>query len=78
MEEFTIADKNVYFYKLVITDNTTGDEVSPDRFKGLFSDIIARAAINNSIDCTGTNPEPVMLDVLEDTDAYLFEQKTPQ
>ena len=67
-----MADKNVYFYKLVITDNTTGDEVSPDRFKGLFSDIIARAAINNSIDCTGTNPEPVMLDVLEDTDAYLF------
>jgi hypothetical protein len=72
MEGFTLADKNVYFYKVVLTDNTTGDEVTPERFKALFSDIIARVAINNSIDCTGSNPEPVMLDVLEDTDEYLF------
>ena len=67
-----MADKNVYFYKVVLIDNTTGDEVPPDRFKGLFSDIITRMAINNSIDCTGSNLEPVMLDVLEDTDEYLF------
>lgn len=67
-----MADKNVYFYKIVLTDNTTGAEVAPDRFKSLFSEIISRTAINNSIDCTGSNPEPVMLDVLEDTDEYLF------
>lgn len=67
-----MANKNVYFYKIVLTDNEHAEEVSTTRFKAIFSDIITRAAINHSIDCTGTQLEPVILDILEDTDEYLF------
>lgn len=75
-----MADKNVYFYKIVLTDNESAEEVPTTRLKAIFSDIITRATINHSIDCTETQLEPVMLDILEDTDEYLFarlNQKRP-
>lgn len=65
--------KNVYLFKVVLRDTTTNTEVPVNVFKGLFDEIFARESKNNAIQLTvDYDPEPIMLDILENTDEYLF------
>ena len=67
-----MAKKNVYFYELVIKESQTGKEVRAEQFKTLLEDIIKRNSVNNSIALTYEQTEPVLMDIIEDTEEYLF------
>lgn len=65
--------KNVYLFKVVLRDTTTNTEVPVSGFKGLFDEIVARESKNNAIQLTvDHDPETIMLDIIENTDEYLF------
>lgn len=64
--------KNIYLFKVVIHDTQTNTEVPVHLFKGLFQEIIDRESRNNALKLTYEDAEPMMLDILENTDEYLF------
>ncbi len=72
--------KNIYIYKVVIRDTQTNAEVPVHLFKELFQDVFDREGRNNALKLTYEDTEPMMLDILENTEEYLFarlNQKRP-
>lgn len=68
-----MATKNMYMFKIIIRDTSTGNELPPPQYRSLFSEIIANNSINHAITLTHEEDvEPITLDVLENTDEYLF------
>lgn len=67
-----MSTKNTYLFKVVIKDTQTGREIPPNEFKGLFEDIFNANLHNNALKLTADNIEPMMLDIIEDTQEYLF------
>ena len=67
-----MSKKNVYFYELVIKESQTGKEVQVEQFKPLLEDIIKQNSINSSVKLTYEQTEPVLMDIIENTDEYLF------
>jgi hypothetical protein len=67
-----MSTKNIYLYKVIIRDTQENREVPVDAFKGLFEEIFNRELRNNAIKLTYQDAEPMMLDIIEDTDEYLF------
>lgn len=67
-----MSKKNVYFYELVLEDAKTGSMIPVNQYRDILSDIISSNCINNSIELTYEQTEPVLMDVLENTDEYLF------
>ncbi|MGN0350559.1 MAG: hypothetical protein ACI4ES_02825, partial [Roseburia sp.] len=64
--------KNIYLFKVVIRDTQTNTEVPVNAFKGLFQEIFNRESRNSALKLTYEDTEPMMLDILEDTNEYLF------
>lgn len=64
--------KNIYLFKVVIRDTQTNTEVPVNLFKGLFQEIFDRESRNSALKLTYEDTEPMMLDILEDTNEYLF------
>ena len=60
-----MSKKNVYFYELIIEDAKTGAAVPVDQYKGILTDIFKSKSINNSVELTYEQTEPVLMDVLE-------------
>ena len=67
-----MSTKNIYLFKVVIHDTQTNSEVPVAAFKGLFQDVFNRHCLNGALKLDLRNSEPMMLDVIEDTDEYLF------
>ena len=67
-----MSTKNTYLFKIVIRDTQTGREIPPEEFKDLFEDIFRNNLCNNALKLTADNIEPMILDIIEDTDEYLF------
>lgn len=67
-----MSKKNVYFYELVIEESQSGKTISVENYRTILSDIISKESINGSIELTYEKTEPVLMDVLENTDEYLF------
>lgn len=67
-----MSTKNIYLFKVVIQETRSNTEIPVNSFKGLFDGIFAREAKNNALNLASNDVEPVMLDILENTDEYLF------
>ena len=67
-----MSTKNIYFYKVIIRNTQSGVEESVDSFKDHFQRIFDRHMRNGAIKLTYSDAEPMMMDILEDTDEYLF------
>ena len=64
--------KNIYLYKVIIRDTETNTEVEVPRFKSLFQDIFDAHSQNSALKLTYEDAEPMMLDILENNDEFLF------
>lgn len=67
-----MSTKNTYLFKIIVRDTRVGREVPPAEFKDLFEDIFRNNLRNNALKLTADNIEPMVLDVIENTDEYLF------
>ncbi len=67
-----MSRKNVYFYELVIEDAQTGATIPVDQYRDILVGIFSSNCINNSVELTYEQTEPVLMDILENTDEYLF------
>lgn len=67
-----MSKKNVYFFELVIQDAHTGMAIPIEQYRGIITKIIEDKSMNNSIELTYEQTEPVLMDVIENTDEYLF------
>lgn len=67
-----MSKKNVYFYELVVEESQSGKAIPVENYRTILTDIISKKSINGSIELTYEQTEPVLMDVLENTDEYLF------
>lgn len=67
-----MSTKNIYLFKVSIRDTQTNTEVPVQLFRGLFREIFDREGRNNALKLTYEDTEPMMLDILENTEEYLF------
>lgn len=71
-----MSTKNIYLYKVTIRDTQTNTEMAVNTYKGLFQTIFDRECRNGAIKLTYEDVEPMMLDVIDNTDEYLFAKLT--
>lgn len=67
-----MSKKNVYFYKLELKESQTGKTIGVEQFKPLLREIISKNSVNNSIELTYQQTEPVLMDIIEDNEKFLF------
>lgn len=69
-----MSQKSVYLYKVVISETATKATVPVSAYKALFQNIIDRESKNHAIKLTHDmeHVEPMTLDILENTEEYLF------
>lgn len=67
-----MSTKNVYLFKVIIRNAQTNAELPVSSYKGMFREIFERRCRNQAIMLTRDDTEPIMMDILEDTDEYLF------
>ena len=67
-----MSTKNIYLFKVSIRDTQTNTEVPVQLFRGLLQEIFDREGRNNALKLTYEDTEPMMLDILENTEEYLF------
>ncbi len=67
-----MSTKNIYLFKVVIRDTQTNTEMPVNTFKGLFQAVFDKECRNGALKLTYEDAEPMMLDIIEDTDEYLF------
>lgn len=69
-----MPQKSVYLYKVVISETATKATVPVSAYKALFQNIIDRESKNDAIKLTHDmeHVEPMTLDILENTEEYLF------
>lgn len=68
-----MSTKNIYLFKVSIRDTQTNTEVPVQLFRGLLREIFDREGRNNALKLTYEDTEPMMLDILENTEEYLFQ-----
>lgn len=64
--------KNVYFFKTTIMDTQTRQEVDINQLKPLLDQILDQNMQNNAILLSRNDVEPVVIDILERNDDFLF------
>ena len=67
-----MSTKNIYFFKVTIRDTQNNTEVPVSSFKAIFQSIIDQHSRNGALKLDYQSSEPIMLDVLEHTDEFLF------
>ena len=67
-----MSTKNVYLFKVVIRDTRTDTVVAVNRFKNLFQRVFNSKCIHNALKLTSEDETAMILDVIEDTEEYLF------
>lgn len=67
-----MAKKNVYFFKVVITDKSTNRSINPNEIKNVLKTIFRENGKNNSLRLCNDDIDKVVLDIIEDTSEYLF------
>lgn len=68
-----MSTKMVYFYKVELHDTTNNTELQINQLKQLLKNVFDSNMQNNAIFLTRRDDtEPMVLDILEDTDEYLF------
>lgn len=68
-----MSTKNIYLFKVSIRDTQTNTEVPVQLFRGLLREIFDREGRNNALKLTYEDTEPMMLDILENTEELLAE-----
>lgn len=67
-----MSTKNIYLFKVIIQETKSNIEIPVNSFKNLFDDIFNRGIRNDAIKLSLDDAEPIMMDILENTDEYLF------
>jgi len=67
-----MSTKNIYLFKVSIRDTQANTDMPVDSFGALFKEVFDRESRNNALELTYQNAEPMMLDIIENTDEYLF------
>ncbi len=67
-----MSKKSIYFYKVEIKNAQTNTTVQTDNYRQILTDIFNRECINGSLKLTLDQYDPIVMDVLENTDEYLF------
>lgn len=67
-----MSKKSIYFYKVEIKNVQTGEIVQIEDFHDIMTDIFDRECVNGAIKLTHDQTNPVLMDVLENTNEYLF------
>lgn len=67
-----MSTKNIYLFKVSIRDTQLNKEIPVNSFKQLFGEIINKESKNGALELTYQSAEPMMLDIIENTDEYLF------
>ena len=67
-----MSKKSVYFYKLEIQESQTGREIDIGGYRTILEEIFQRECINDSLNLTYEQTEPVLMDIIENTDEFLF------
>ncbi len=67
-----MANKNVYMYKVLISSTKNGKELPIQNCKRMFMDIFGKHSKNGALDLTLHEYEPVVMDIIENTEEYLF------
>lgn len=66
-----MSKKSVYLFKVVISSTRTREEVPIGHYRDLFSQVLTNANANKALDLT-YNQDPMYMDIIENTDEYLF------
>lgn len=67
-----MATKNIYLFKAIIHDTQNNEEVPVTAFRHLFLRIFDAQCTNNALPLTYMDSEPMVLDIIDNTDDYLF------
>lgn len=67
-----MSTKNIYLFKVTIRDTQNNTEVPVTSFKALFQSVIDQHSRNGALKLDYQSSKPIMLDVLEHTDEFLF------
>lgn len=67
-----MSTKNVYFYKLSLIQAKDEEEIEIHNLKSIIEDIISTNSKNGSINLYSPGTEPIIMDILEEKDEYLF------
>ncbi|MEG1835978.1 MAG: hypothetical protein RR229_07650 [Oscillospiraceae bacterium] len=67
-----MSTKNIYLYKVSIRDTQNNADMPVESFYNLFKEVFDRESRNNALELTYQDSEPMMLDIIENTDQYLF------
>lgn len=67
-----MSKKSIYFYKVEIRNSQTRAIVHTADYYDILTGIFTRECVNGSIKLTHDQADPVIMDVLENTDEYLF------
>lgn len=67
-----MSTKNVYFYKLSLYDTQSRQEMNLTQTKTIIEQIIANNVQNNAVSLSYNDAEPIVMDVLQQTNDYLF------
>lgn len=67
-----MATKNIYLFKAIIHDTQNNEEVPVTAFRHLFLRIFDAQCTNNALPLTYMDSEPMVLDIIDNTDNALF------
>ena len=67
-----MSSKNIYLFKAIIRDTQNNIEVPITSYYDLFQQAFDTGSRNQALPLTYQNSEPMMLDIIENTDEYLF------
>ena len=64
--------KTVYFYQVNVLECATKSEMDIGRLKALINSIVSTNRINDSVRLSRQDDEPIIMDIIEDAQEYLF------
>lgn len=64
--------RNVLMFKIEIRDTANNTNMPVDSFKKLFDEVFNEKCRNNSMTLTERDQDPMVLDIIENTEEYLF------
>lgn len=67
-----MASKKMYFFSVTCRDSSTKANKSMSEFRSAINLIIDKKSINNALDISIDKNEPMIMDILERNDEYLF------
>lgn len=67
-----MAKKNIYLYKVVISNTESKKEIELSNYRATIKSITSSKNANNALRIDLNESEPMVMDIIEDNDEYLF------